>query len=798
MTGPAVPAARWRTPAFGLAITLGACLLFQIQFLLGKLILPWFGGASSVWATALVAYQALLLAGYAYAHALASLPSRRHQVTRHAFLFGVVLVVLAWRALTWPSPVTPGDAWKPDPDGSPAGQILLLLVGAVGLPFVLLASTSPLLQRWYADLVALESTDAGRTAGTAVPTDTSESTDAERTAGTAVPTDTSESTDAGRTTGTAVPTEGFGHHGRDGSPSRPPQCRPRAERTAGTAVPTDTSESTDAERTVGTAVPTEPRSPYRLYALSNLGSLLGLLSYPLLIEPRLDVFSQGLWWAGAYGLFAAVTLFCAWQMRAVPISAGVAREIVAQAPTMKDHLLWVLLAAVPSALLQATTTKITQDIAAVPFLWMVPLALYLLTFVLAFEYPRFYHRHLFTLAVALCTVAAIPEWSTRVTLAVTLGMLTLGGLALHGELASRAPAPAWLTRYFLLVSTGGVIGSALVALGAPVVFDGIVEYPLTLMAAVLVLALVYLLEAPTLEAGERRGSVFVALTLVLLGLVIAAKTAVAWRDLTVDAVFTSRSFFGAIRVREQQFADTGERYRRLQHGTTLHGMQYLEGDKARQPVSYYTPPSGIGQAMGTLSALERPARIGVVGLGTGTMAAYGRKGDALVFFEIDPQIVAMSTAPTPLFRYLRDSEAEVTIVGGDARLSLERAAAPYRFDVLALDAFSSDAVPVHLLTREAFALYARHLRDARSLLAVHVSNRYLDLEGIVQAGGEAAGFTTVQVEHDVVDNDTERTTWMILARDSDALVPFGTPYVGTGAAPWTDASSNLLGVLRRE
>jgi hypothetical protein len=442
--------------AFGIAITLGACLLFQIQFLLAKLILPWFGGSPSVWSTSLVVFQVLLLAGYTYAHALAALP-RPAQVRRHLLMLATVLGLMAWHTFAWPSPVTPGDAWKPDPDGSPVGQILWLLTGAIGLPFLLLASTSPLLQHWYA------------------------------------------------------------HRHPD-------------------------------------------RSPYRLYALSNLGSLAGLVSYPLIVEPHLDLFQQGRWWAAAYVVYAAAVLVC----MLAPGSSGPrvgSREsgVGGIGPTAWTHVLWLLLAAVPAALLQASTTRITQDIAAVPFLWMVPLAIYLVTFIIAFEMPRLFHRELLTVAVAVGIGAVMPEWSNRVTLAITLGMLGLVGWCFHGELASRAPAPAYLTRYFLLLSAGGALGSAVVALGAPLVFDGLVEYPLTLMAAALVLGLVHVVRAEDLESpGSARVARIAGVMLAILGGTIAGKTALGWADLTSDAVFTSRNFFGALRVREQQF-ETGER-----------------------------------------------------------------------------------------------------------------------------------------------------------------------------------------------------------------------------------------------
>jgi spermidine synthase len=465
------------------------------------------------------------------------------------------------------------------------------------------------------------------------------------------------------------------------------------------------------------------------------------------------------------------------------------------APARADQVMWVLLAAVPAALLQATTTRITQDIAAVPFFWMLPLALYLVTFIVAFEYPRLYHRGLATLLVALGMVAVLREWSTSVTLATTLGELALVGWCFHGELATRAPAPVWLTRYFLLVSAGGAAGSALVALGAPAVFDGLIEYPLALMAAALVLGAVHVLRADGLASpGARATSRVAGVLLALLGGGVGGKTMLDWADVRSDAIFTSRNFFGALRVREQAF-DSGERYRRLQHGTTLHGLQYLSPGKSTQATTYYTTSSGIGQALTALGRLERPARVGVIGLGVGTIAAYGRRGDAFTFFEIDPQVVALSTAPIPIFRYLRHSEARIEVVGGDARLSLERSR-PLAFDLLAVDAFSSDAVPVHLLTREAFALYGRHLRGPASVLAVHVSNRYLDLEDIVQAGGRSAGFATVEAVNDIVNDDSEASTWMLLARDPATLAPFGPLRAVPATPPWTDASSNLVQALR--
>lgn len=692
--------------AFGIAAGLGACLLFQIQFVLAKQILPWFGGAAVVWSTSLVVFQALLLAGYAYAHALTHMPSRRDQVNRHLALMGGVLALLAWRALAWPSPVTPGEAWRPDADASPVPQIIALLASAVGLPAAVLASTTPLLLRWSAD-------------------------------------------------------------------------------------------------------PTRGRLPYRLYAVSNLGSIMGLVSYPLLIEPWLDVFQQGRWWTAGYAVYAAAVVMCARadpDRRTSPVATPGPphpdrdRRTSTAAPTdaepsRSDHAMWLLLAAVPSALLQATTTRITQDVAAVPFLWMLPLAIYLLTFVAAFELRRWYQRDVLAILVALCTLAATQEWSTGVMLAALLAMLAGAGLSLHGELAARAPAPRWATRFLLVVAAGGVLGSALAAFVPPLVFASIVEYPLTLACTVFALAVVYARAARNIAPRQgRRAACAVAAAYVLLGIALCGRAVADARGQRTDTIYMSRNFFGSLRVQESTTSD-GARSRSLLHGTTLHGMQLLDPAGSRRALSYFGPRSGIARALTALSGSSRRLHVGVLGLGAGTLATFGRPGDVFTFFEIDPDVVALSAGPAPLFRYLRDSRARTTTVVGDARLALERAA-PCGFDLLAMDAFSSDSVPVHLLTREAFALYARHLRSPRSLLAVQITNRYLDLAGVVQASSAPAGFTSVVVTQPDDEADTRANEWMLLARDPAALLPFGRPYHGNGTAAWTDASSNLLGLVR--
>lgn len=697
------------------AIGLGACLLFQIQFLLARQILPWFGGAPAVWSTSLVVFQALLLAGYAWAHGLARLPSRRSQARLQAMLVALTLALLAWRALVWPSPVMPGEAWKPAGDGSPVLAISTLLVAAIGLPFLALASTSPLLQRWHADRLR--------------------------------------------------------------------------------------------QRVIGDDAVDRRRSwPYRWYAVSNAGSLIGLLSYPLVVEPRLDVFQQGRWWTVAYAIFAAAMLACAWQAhRSVPTDAPTVDVLDApasvRAADWRASSMTFLLAALPASLLQATTTLITQDIAAVPFLWMVPLALYLLTYIVAFERPEAYRRQPLAMLLMAGSLLSLWRWPTLPTIMLTLAMLLLGGLALHGELARRAPPAGALTRYYLTIAAGGVAGSALVAFGAPLAFTRVIEYPVTLAAMLLLLALTHwtarssvLVVAddsrtakPILPDRQRRRERLHAEGLVLTALVVIAATTVESRLIADQVTHASRSFFGTVRVREMNAPD-GARYRRLIHGTTLHGLQYLDGARRHLPTAYFTASSGIGQAMAAVVARPNPVRVVVLGLGIGTLAAYGRANDRFSFYEIDPQVVALSTGPDPVFTYVRDSAAMVDLAVGDGRLLLERAP-PLGADILVADAFSSDAVPVHLLTREAMALYVRHLRDRSAIVAVHISNRYLALADVVAAAGQANGMTAVLVEDAEVPGIVRATDWMLLSRDPAALRTFGTPYA-TRSRPWTDAWSD--------
>lgn len=692
--------------AFAIGIGLGALLLFQVQFVLGKQVLPWFGGVPAVWSTCLVFFQTLLLAGYAYAHGLTRLPIRR-QVAVHTALLALAALSLTVRAFGWPSPITPDQAWRPAPERSPVGQILVLLTVAVGLPYLVLSTTGPLMQRWWA----------------------------------------------------AVWPE---------------------------------------------------RSPYRLYALSNAGSLAGLVTYPFLVERFLAVPRQGWLWSLLFLSYVAAALVATWTYARQGEADARLRATAgdAPAPVLHEHVLWAWLAAAAAALLQSTTAWLTVDVAAGPLLWMAPLAVYLISFIVAFEYPRLYHRLtwtlllLLTLAGALTAAQADTDWSPAWHMLAGLSLLLAACLFCHGELGVRAPPPVHLTRFYLIVAAGGAAGSAATALLPPVLSTWVIEYPLSMLAVALGLFAVHASAFRASEAARLPWwSRLIAVAIVPTIVGLARFAVLEGRQQQSDVIHASRSFFGWIRVREGEAAGGG-RYRRLLHGNTVHGNQFLEPPRDRQPTSYYTVGSGIGQAMAWLHARDngRPVHAGVAGLGTGTMAAFARRGDVFRMYEIDPQVIAMSTMSPPIFSYVADAEGGVVIVPGDARLSLEREP-DNGFDILVLDAFSSDAVPGHLLTVEAFHTYRRHLRDARSLLAVHVSNRFLDLRGIVRTGGAAAGFASVVVAHYPDGDGEESTTWMLLARDRSVLEAFGDPSEAESAPwvrPWTDTWSNLFDVIARE
>jgi SAM-dependent methyltransferase len=684
--------------AYGIAIFSSAFLLFQVEPIIAKIILPWMGGAAAVWSVCLLFFQTALLLGYLYAHWLSHGFEPRVQGRIHVILLAASLLSL---------PILPKDSWKPTGPGDPALRVLFLLTMTVGLPYFLLSSTSPLLQAWYA------------------------------------------------------------------------RTRPGI-------------------------------APYRFYALSNAGSLLGLLSYPLLVEPATSRVHQAVGWSIAYGGVAVLCGIIALLARGE--SAGILPPEQAP-PDWKTRSLWVALAACGSALLLGVTNHISQNIAAVPFLWVIPLSLYLLSFILCFEGRAWYRRGLWLrllgLALGGMAYALAPGYGS-IPLYVLLPLYCLGlffcCMVCHGELARLKPQSAYLTSFYLMVSLGGAVGALFVAVLAPRVFSGWYELPIA-MAACAVLVLIVLHRDPTsMFYRARRKPAWLGLIALAVGL--SANLFVTSREQSKNVYLMVRNFYGVLRVEDRiapgivtmkgkygPSADEDLHYRELLNGTIDHGMQFLSPARRREPTSYYSPDSGIGIAL-QAAAWQGPLRVGVIGLGAGTIAAYGRSRDSYVFYEINPLVLQIANRE---FSFLRDSAGKINVQLGDARLSLEQEK-PQNFDVLAVDAFSGDSIPVHLLTREAFTLYFRHLKPD-GVLAVHISNKYLDLQPVVEAAAE-----TLNKKAYVIDNapDTHRgihhATWVLLGspqgfEGKEQIAKAGT-ILGGHQQLWTDDYSSLLRVLK--
>jgi SAM-dependent methyltransferase len=673
--------------AYGATIFLSSFLLFLVQPLIARLILPWFGGTAAVWTTCMLFFQSLLLAGYAYAHLANARLAPRTQAVLHSVLLGLALLTL---------PIAPSEGWKPLGSEEPISYILLVLAATVGLPYLLLASTSPLLQAWFS------------------------------------------------------------------------RARPGVD-------------------------------PYRLFAVSNLASLLALIGYPLLVEPFLGNRSQVLWWSILFALFAVLCAALAWSASSASVAAKSREEEVAAPPRRADYLLWLALSATGSVLLLAVTNHVTQNVAAIPLLWLVPLTLYLLTFILAFEGGelgrKLYRVEIFWSVVlvwlagmAWLLVDARFQFDLWMQFGMFLSGLFVGCLFCHGELYRTRPAARHLTAFYLTISAGGAIGGLLVAVVAPLVFNAYFELGLALVALAVLAAVRF---APVNPVAR-----WASLAMLLA---VAGCAAYDGSRFLKDVRVSERNFYGVIRVKE--YGEPGGSYylRRLVHGVIMHGEQYLEGERRRQTTTYYTPSSGIGVAIAAAQA-RGPVKVGVIGLGTGTLAAYGRKGDEFRFYDINPQVVEVARRQ---FSYLSDTEARVEIVLGDARLTLEREPAQ-SFDVLAVDAFSSDSIPVHLITREALGLYLRHMKPG-GVIAFHVSNRFLELPPVVGRLAREHGLSVVLVSDEGKDGDDDhtKTDWVLIAREPAALeakeIKAASPQPPEdrpGWRTWTDDYSNLVQILK--
>jgi len=746
---------------FGSTLFLSALLLFQVQLIISKYILPWFGGSAAVWTTSMLVFQVLLLGGYVYSHLISERLCPKTQSNVHLALLAAAFVLILALSLVWPSAITPGASWKPTSNANPLRSVILILLVSAGVPFLVLSTTGPLLQRWFV---------------------------------------------------------------RQGGSAR----------------------------------------TYRFYAISNLGSLLGLLTFPFLLEPMLHMTTQGRMWSLFFALFAAGCAWCAWSIRDAtdeerPLGPQHAEST--SDTSVIARLLWVLLPGCASALLLATTNQLCQQITAIPLLWVLPLALYLLSFILCFDHPRWYRREIFHPLL----LAGIPALYVAVHFALLTAELVIVPLLLfvacmvcHGELVALKPEVRRLTSFYLAISAGGALGGVFVAVVAPLIFRFFTEYEITLAACLILLLCCLFLDADSwiyrmsfpLTAGIAVGMVGIAycagrfipglapmldslrfypIVILLSGLVLPGallqrpQSEPPKRTFRAGQVFIvfvpvlslaglfliaqplpnlflgKRNFYGALRVYE--LPNGGKE---LQHGRTKHGIQ-LGPPYDRIPFAYYGENSGIGILLRNHPKHHPGAgfRVGVVGMGAGTLAAYGLPGDYFRFYEIDPDVTDLSSGVQPIFTYVPDSQARVDVELGDGRLLLEREAARregQNFDVLVLDAFSGDAIPVHLLTIEAFDTYWKHLNPQHGVIAIHISSNHVDLLPVLE--GTAAHYSAYTLFRNV-DGELPfmPSTWVIMAPhpqdlEVNGLMPSPRPEGTPSPRVWTDDYSDVITLLR--
>jgi len=727
------PTASISPSLFALTTFVSAGLVFMVQPMVAKLVLPLLGGSPSVWNTSMAFFQAALLAGYGYAHLLQRVGSVRVQAALHVGALLLAAIVLPLRVS--------GVLGEPSSD-HPALWLLGVLALSIGAPFAILSATAPLVQAWHARTVHAE---------------------------------------------------------------------------------------TGAE-------------PYVLYAASNLGSLLALLAYPVFVEPLATLHGQTAGWSTGYVGFVVLMASLALVVsRARTVEIEEPKAMTEPRPSWRERLIWVALAAIPSSLMLGVTTHITTDVASAPFLWVVPLALYLATFIIAFsEKPLISPSStlLFQAAAVVACALIIPIKNANfiLQLVVHLGAFFLTALMCHQTLVARRPSPAHLTEFYLWMSFGGVVGGSFNAFVAPVIFNNVWEYPLVLALSCLVrpglgpvepwrwatffIGVAAAAAAPFIGArwatAEFTMPIIYALMctatvcafvirqrmLVFFGLVVILSifsTAISDR---IDTRLSWRNFFGVVRQSEMQVPGMKGQVRMLSHGTTLHGAQAQHPTYRCRPLLYYAPQTPIGQVFQTRQREQRPLRIGAVGLGTGTVAAYTRRGDQLTFFEIDPQVIRLATDPAHFSYTTACAGGKIDYVIGDARLTLAKQPAD-TFDILLIDAFSSDAVPAHLLTVEAMKGYLKRLKPD-GVLIVHLSNRNLDLRGPAMAVAETAGGHALIQRHKAAKESPP--LWesaedaMIVARDLKALAPYETDKRWSqtdplAARPWTDDYTNIVGAL---
>ena len=677
----------------GTTIFVSAFLLFMVQPLLGRYILPWFGGMPEVWTTCMLFFQVFLLAGYAYAHALNRL-KLIPQMLIHAALVLAAAVTLS---------IIPDITMKPTPADAPVVRILWICTVCVGAAYFVLSATSPLIQHWFSQTLP-------------------------------------------------------------------------------------------------------GRNPYRLYALSNIGSLLALAAFPFVFEPLMTrnatavLWQWGFW--GYAGLIAACAIALGSQTRTAPVVPAQSPKSTAAntaRPAITDRLFWLALPMAASIELLAVTNKVTLDIAVIPFLWVLPLGLYLLSFILCFDHSRWYHRNTFMTLLIFGILAHI--WIGRMAGDVHVQLIILIYATLlfsccmvcHGELYQLRPDSRYLTSYYLLIAAGGALGGVFVAVIAPRIFNLYHELHIGLLAAVLFILLCQKNISPSL--AKRRPWLAAALCIAGIGGIFLQDHRPTQNQRPIE---NTRNFFGVLTTLEESPDDPALHKRLMQHGTTYHGLQFQADDKRRLPTAYYAPDSGIGLLLRE-GLTAPPRRIGSVGLGVGTIAAYGQPGDTVRFYEINPEVERMARQ---YFTYLADSAATVEVVLGDARLSMEYEQ-PQHYDVLALDAFSSDAIPVHLLTVEAFEIYLSHLAPD-GVLAVHISTQHLDLQSVIWKLAEHFNLKSRWIEsYESTTTGALSSDWILLSRTGTVLdqpvfrTRQSAPYANLPNTPlWTDDHINVLKILK--
>ncbi len=696
-------------PAFALSIFLGSYLLFLVEPLIGKFILPMYGGMPNVWMACLLFFQFMLLAGYLYAHLLTSWFRPQQQAIIHICL---VIIVCAFL------PITPSGSWKQISTENPTWQILMMLMSTVGRPFFILSASAPLLQKWF-----------------------------------------------------SVTNGGY--------------------------------------------------FPYRLYALSNLASMGALISYPLIVERSLRLSMQSLAWSGVFLLYAITICVCAWQMfrsnKNTVEKSSVQPEVQSEAPLCLDQILWVAFSACGTLLLMSTTSQITQEVAPVPLLWVLPLAIYLMTFVICFDHPKWYYKQFFVslfigfvfLWIATLTIPmlhAIILNNVMIQIFIYSVVLLAGCMCCNGELMRRRPTADYLTQYYLLMALGGALGGCFIVLAVPYIFNDYREYHLSIECTILLL-----LVAGRVQTLATKVQKIGTIGLSIIALSVFAVITMGLSKLNIEAselIASGRNFYGPLRVVEKTQT---ELVRTMVNGATVHGIQYQSSEKRDIPTSYYDRKSGIGLAIEAHPKRlgGQPIRFGVVGLGVGTLAAYANKNDTCVFYEINPLGISYCM---DYFSFIDDAKkrgAAVDVELGDARLVLERELAANQvgdYDILAVDAFSSDSIPIHLLTCECFDIFWKHLAKG-GILAFHISNRYLDLRPVIYRNALDRQAIAVYVHRvykpdEIISAGDTPSQWVIITTDKDVanrLIASGETeeyHLDPGFVTWSDNFSSLFNVLR--